>query len=60
MSKGKKKKVRKEKLAGSHVIEERNSFNISMQTNRLASDGTHVKSQQRFGGKEDEFSSPWV
>lgn len=41
-------------------MEERNSFNISVQKNRLASGGTNGKSQQRYGGKEDEFLFPKV
>lgn len=36
-------------------MKERNSFNISMQRNRLASDGTHVKASRGVGVRKRSF-----
>lgn len=48
--------IRQEKLAGSHIMEEKSNFHFSMWRNGSASDDTHDKSQHKVGDKEMSFS----
>ena len=50
--------IRKEKLAGSHIMGKKSNFHFSMYRNGSASDDIHDNSQHKIGDKENEFLPP--